>query len=764
MSGSGIIESDAPVDNTAYGRENGTWVPTFSAEELNLFVQQVNTNAKVARAAELAAKDSAVSANNAVNLVQQEAQNVQIARNAAEAAANNAATSQHQANSDALASQNALLASQQIKTDVQTLRDSTQNAATAASSSAAVAKHWADEAKRIADGIVPGTGTGGVQYVPDTLLKQHSFTGELSTAKFGHYRFMLDSTYTGDPANYLSIARLPSDGDGWIEIDVDFAFPTNEEGYIIPWLVLAAPEGEKILSYSAVAGVNETPYVYLSYAGSYRAVRVDGVWRITDACSCVKADLPTDQVNPPVKEILWTKMGLWPTGSMPIYTHIWPGQDDGAVDTFSTTPKWRYCTTPMCVDDSDPTSVKVKVFNRNTGAWVQNSVLTFDGQPSEFTVSALYTPPMLPKDRILPNNPYFDYVHGTEHYVFAIIGTQAVGDWSWGILRGKVIGYNGSVEQDPDGEWRSHTETKITWELVCSGGRNETDDWPMNNRNLYAIAAQPLGAGVETGVVVAVGNYGLICHSTDMGKTWAKGTADKTAQIEDFGAFPANYTPSYGAVAVSPEGFWVAVDGQLANWVIGDATVGKPDGVRHQAYQRCYPYVDLSTGVISQPVPGPTISNPGKVLAIGNWKSVAIAGTGQQTKVFMLPRDGDLMLGWNPNTKEKRDILMPRDVWGYPQELKAFYSSDGVTPSVMGVVVVADKAVSKITVDTAAKVSFGVTLTDVKGYPGKADNFVTCYNIYGDWHDKYAIVGTNGTYNGAYQIPMGDLLTVSQGV
>ena len=157
------------------------------------------------------------------------------------------------------------------------------------------------------------------------------------------------------------------------------------------------------------------------------------------------------------------------------------------------------------------------------------------------------------------------------------------------------------------------------------------------------------------------------------------------------------------------------------------------------------------------------ISNPGKVLAIGNWKSVAIAGTGWQAMVFMLPRDGDLMLGWNPNTKEKRDILMPKDVWGYPQELKAFYSSDGVTPSVLGVVVVADKAVSKITVDTTV-VSFGVTLTDVKGYPGKADNFVTCYNIYGDWHDKYAIVGTNGTYNGAYQIPMGDLLTVSQRV
>ena len=165
MSGSGIIESDAPVDNTAYGRENGEWVATFAAEEMNLFVQQVNTNAQVARSAELAAKDAAIAANNAVNLVQQETQNAQIARNAAEAAASNAAGSQQQANADALATQNALLATQQIKTDVQTLRDSTQNAATAASSSAAEAKHWSDEAKRIADGIE--TGTGGIQYLQD---------------------------------------------------------------------------------------------------------------------------------------------------------------------------------------------------------------------------------------------------------------------------------------------------------------------------------------------------------------------------------------------------------------------------------------------------------------------------------------------------------------------------------------------------------------------------------------------------------------------
>ena len=170
MSGSGIIESDAPVDNTAYGRENGEWVATFAAEEMNLFVQQVNTNAQVARSAELAAKDAAIAANNAVNLVQREAQNVQIARNAAEAAANNAAGSQQQANADALATQNALLATQQIKTDVQTLRDSTQNAATAASSSAAEAKHWSDEAKRIADGIETLSPSESITPAGDTAI------------------------------------------------------------------------------------------------------------------------------------------------------------------------------------------------------------------------------------------------------------------------------------------------------------------------------------------------------------------------------------------------------------------------------------------------------------------------------------------------------------------------------------------------------------------------------------------------------------------
>lgn len=157
MSGSGIIESDAPVDNTAYGRENGEWVPTFAAEEMNLFVQQVNTNAQVARRAELSAKDADISAKASLTLVQQVAQNVQIARNAAEQAAHNADTSQQQANTDAMATQQALLATQTIKTDVQTLRDSTQNAAIAASSSAAEAKRWADEAQRIADGIETGT-------------------------------------------------------------------------------------------------------------------------------------------------------------------------------------------------------------------------------------------------------------------------------------------------------------------------------------------------------------------------------------------------------------------------------------------------------------------------------------------------------------------------------------------------------------------------------------------------------------------------------
>ena len=143
----GIIESDAPVDNTAYGRENGEWVATFAAEEMNLFVQQVNTNAQVARSAELAAKDAAIAANNAVNLVQQETQNAQIARNAAEAAASNAAGSQQQANADALATQNALLATQQIKTDVQTLAaGQLDSIATEGAKQIAQAKSQADKA------------------------------------------------------------------------------------------------------------------------------------------------------------------------------------------------------------------------------------------------------------------------------------------------------------------------------------------------------------------------------------------------------------------------------------------------------------------------------------------------------------------------------------------------------------------------------------------------------------------------------------------
>lgn len=755
----GIIESDAPVDGTAYGRENGEWVPTFAAEEMNLFVQQVNTNAQVARRAELSAKDADISAKASLTLVQQEAQNVQIARNAADQAASNANASQQQANTDAVATQQALLATQTIKTDVQTLRDSTQNAAIAASSSAAEAKHWADEAKRIADGIEPGTG-GGIQYVPDTVLGTHSFTEEVVAGNFGHYRFMLDTTYTGTNDQYLSIARLPSGGDGWVMVDADIEFPVIEDGYIEGWLVLAAPEGETIISRSEIGGITDTECVYLPYAGSYRAVRINGQWRVNDAFGCDFSTLPTAPVvpPPPVEVIVWSKMGEWPGTSMPNYTHIWPGQDVGMVDTFTVSPKWRYCTTLLAVDNSDQLTAKLKIFNRNTNAWVDHSTITFDGQPAAYSVTGLYTPSALPKDRILPNNPYYDYTHGTEHYIFAIVGTTSPGDWSWGILRGKVIGYYGSYEQDPDGEYRSHTETKITWELVCTGGRNEVDDWPAHQRNLYAIAAQPTGSAATTGVVVAVGNYGLVCYSEDFGKTWVKGTADKTSQIENIGSFPAKYVPSYNAVAVSAEGLWIAVDGKLANWVMGVGTTGKPDGVRHQALQKCYSFVNLSTGIVSQPESGPTVSNPGKRLRIGDWKSVAITGTGQQTKVFMLPGSGELMLGYNPNSGEKRDILMP-STWGYPQSLKTFYNSDDLAPVCMGLLVIADKAVSKITVDTSV-VSFGVTLTDVNGYPGKADNFVTCYNLSGDWHDKYAIVGTNGTFNGAYQIPMSDLVTV----
>ena len=72
--------------------------------------------------------------------------------------------------------------------------------------------------------------------------------------------------------------------------------------------------------------------------------------------------------------------------------------------------------------------------------------------------------------------------------------------------------------------------------------------------------------------------------------------------------------------------------------------------------------------------------------------------------------------------------------------------------------VIADKAVSKLTPDAGN--SLNVTFTDVKGYPGKAGNTVTCYELSGDWHDKYAIVGANGTFNGAWQIPMADLTRV----
>ena len=76
----------------------------------------------------------------------------------------------------------------------------------------------------------------------------------------------------------------------------------------------------------------------------------------------------------------------------------------------------------------------------------------------------------------------------------------------------------------------------------------------------------------------------------------------------------------------------------------------------------------------------------------------------------------------------------------------------------VAMLVIADKAVSKMT--TEASMSLNVTFTDVKGYPGKDGNFVTCYELSGDWHDKYAIVGANGTFNGAWQIPMADLTRV----
>ena len=118
------------------------------------------------------------------------------------------------------------------------------------------------------------------------------------------------------------------------------------------------------------------------------------------------------------------------------------------------------------------------------------------------------------------------------------------------------------------------------------------------------------------------------------------------------------------------------------------------------------------------------------------------------------------MVGWNPVTQAKTDILMPRAVWGYPHQIKVFYNTDVVTPNAVAMLVIADKAVSKLTPEAGN--SLNVTFTDVKGYPGKVGNFVTCYELSGDWHDKYAIVGANGTFNGAWQIPMADLTRVQR--
>ncbi len=766
----GIIESDAPVDNTAYGRENGTWAPTFAAEEMNLFVQQVNSNAQQARSAELAAKDSAASATQTLTLVQQEGQSVQIARNAAELAAQNAAVSQGQANENALASQQALLASQQIKSDTQTLRDSTQVAANAASSSAVEAKHWADEAKRIADGIVPGTGGEGVSYVADTLVSDQSLTDIAACLNFTRYRFMYDPAYTGDATQYLKQVRLPSGDDGWVEIDVDLDFISTEEGYLNEWLVLLPPEGEQLLCPDNDGVPGDFEAAFLPVLGSYRAVRVKGKWRVNDVIGCALADLPkggvTPPVDPPVEVILWSKMGEYPGDFGKKITNIWPGDDVGYLGTggnFHEEPLWPYNTTAMWVDDTDTTSVKVKLFNRNTGGWLDHSVVTFEGMQSEFTVGCLITPQAVPKDRHVANNPYMDYTHGTEHYVYMTIQSSSVGTWSWGILRGHVIGYRSTeYVNDGNGNYNPLTGTKITWELVCSGGRNEVDDWPSNRRGIGAIAAQPLAAGATKGVVVAVGGWGLVCYSDDFGATWVKGTVDKTCTIKSIvgeaeTAFPEDYEPYYSAVDVDCNGFWVAADGQLANWAMGDGVTGKPDGVRHRAVQVRYPYVDLDTGVISQPDNGPTLSNPGKKLGIGYWRDVVISTVGLDTRVYMAPNGGDLLMGFNPNSMEKRDILFPSSM-GNVNRFKALHNYDAAgVAKPLAVLAVADKGVARLVLNTTVN-SFGVDIEEIPGYPGTPTNFVTCYGAWGDWHDKYLCIYNAGSYKGAYQIPMVDVI------
>lgn len=92
---------------------------------------------------------------------------------------------------------------------------------------------------------------------------------------------------------------------------------------------------------------------------------------------------------------------------------------------------------------------------------------------------------------------------------------------------------------------------------------------------------------------MAVGNYGLVCHSTDNGTTWAKGTVDKTCTAQGVHGeaeipFPENHIPCYNTVDVST-GSVVAVapPNEVFHTSAGDdATVTLRDVGLEYIYQR----------------------------------------------------------------------------------------------------------------------------------------------------------------------------------
>jgi hypothetical protein len=114
-------------------------------------------------------------------------------------------------------------------------------------------------------------------------------------------------------------------------------------------------------------------------------------------------------------------------------------------------------------------------------------------------------------------------------------------------------------------------------------------------------------------------------------------------------------------------------------------------------------------------------------------------------------------MGFDPNTMEKRDILFP-DSMGKVNKFKAIHSYDATgVAKPLAMLAVADKGVARLVLNTTVN-SFGVDIEEIPGYPGTPTNFVTCYDAWGDWHDKYLCIYNAGTYNGAYQIPMADVI------